>query len=141
MTQTLDEKTTRDLTYNKVVASGQRTDGTPPVWAAVADTDPLSPTFVGGPFGTKTRFTVSPLLTTTGQCTTAAAGLLARTTGMHGSVTLSLVTNPALDAGDVLLVLDGGVSTAHIIDTVTIPLSAKDTQRVTSRSLELPPEF
>ncbi len=138
---TVDEKTTRDLTYNKVVASGQRTDGTPPVWAAVADTDPLSPTFVGGPFGTKTRFTVSPLLTTTGQCTTAAAGLLARTTGMHGSVTLSLVTNPALDAGDVLLVLDGGVSTAHIIDTVTIPLSAKDTQRVTSRSLELPPEF
>lgn len=138
---TLDEKSTRDLTYNKVVASGQRVDTTPPAWAAVSDTDPNSPTYTGGPFGTKTRFYVSPLLTTTPQCTTAAAGLLARTTGMHGSVALSLITNPALDAGDVLLVLDGGVTSTHIIDSVTIPLSAKESQRVTTRSLDLPPEF
>lgn len=137
----VDEKSTRDLTYNKVVASGQRVDGTPPVFAAVSDTNPASPTYVNGPFGTKTRFFVSPLLTTVPQCTTAAQGLLARTTGMHGSVSLSLVTNPALDAGDVITVLDGSTSSTHIIDSVTIPLSPKEAQRVTTRSLDLPPEF
>jgi hypothetical protein len=73
--------------------------------------------------------------------TAPLARLLARTTGMHSSVTLSLVTNPALDAGDVLQVIDNGFSSTHIIDTVTIPLSAKDSQRITSRSLDLPPEF
>lgn len=136
----LDEKRTRTLTYNKVVASGQRTDGTPPVWAAVSDNSPSSPTYIGGPFGVKTRFYSSPLLTTTPDCTAAATALLARTTGMHGSVSLTTLVNPALDAGDIVLVRDEGSVSAHIIDTVTIPLTARDTQQITTRSIALPPE-
>jgi hypothetical protein len=136
----LDERHTRDRTYNRVVASGQRTDGTPPVWAAVSDTDPLSPTYVGGQFGVKTRFYSSPLLTTVPQCTSAATALLARTTGMHGKVSLTTLVNPALDAGDVLLVRDEGTAAAHIVDTVTIPLSVGDAQQITTRSIELPAE-
>lgn len=136
----LDEKKTRELAYSRVVASGQRTDGTPPVWAAVSDTDPTSPTYVSGPFGVKTRFYASPLLTTTAQCTSAAAALLARTTGMAGSVTLTALVNPALDAGDVLLVRDHGTVTAHIIDSLTIPLTVGDAQQITTRSIALPPE-
>jgi hypothetical protein len=136
----IDEKKTRDLTYNRIVASGQRTDGIPPVWAVVSDTDPTSPTYINGPFGIKTRFFASPLLTTTAQCTSAATSWLARTTGMHGSVTLTVLPNPALDVGDVLLVRDGAVATAHIIDTLTVPLSPKDPQQITTRSLQLPPE-
>jgi hypothetical protein len=136
----LDEKKTRDLTYNRIVASGQRVDGTPPVWAAVSDTDPASPTYIGGPFGTKTRFYASPLLTTTPQCTSAATSWLARTTGMHGTVTLTIVVNPGLDAGDVLLARAPDYLAAHIIDTLTIPLTPKDIQVITTRSLELPDE-
>lgn len=137
---TLDEKQTRDLTYNKVVASGQRVDNTPPVWAAVADTDPKSPTYVGGPFGLKTRFYVSPLLTTTAQCTTAAASLLARTIGMHGSISLDLITNPLLDCGDVVAIVDGATSSNHIIDSLTVPLHPKNAQRLSTRTLTLPQE-
>ena len=137
---TLDEKQTRELSYNKVVASGQRVDGTVPVWAAVSDTDPTSPTYINGPFGTKTRFYSSPLLTTTPQCTTAATGLLARTTGMQGTVSLSTIVNPALDAGDVLLVRDNGTVASHIIDTLTVPLAPGDAQQITTRSLQLPDE-
>lgn len=136
----LDEKTTRDLTYNRVIASGQRTDGTAPVSATVSDTDVNSPTYVGGPFGVKTRFLVSNLLTTVPQATTAATALLARTTGMHGSVTVSTVTNPALDAGDVIQVREGSLLLNHIIDSVTIPLAPKGIQRIKTRSLDLPPE-
>jgi hypothetical protein len=136
----IDEQQTRDRTYNRVVASGQRTDGTPPVWAAVSDTDPLSPTYIGGQFGVKTRFYSSPLLTTVPQCTSAATALLARTIGMHGKVTLTTLVNPALDAGDVLAGRVEGTVSAHIIDTVPIPLPVGDTQQIATRSIELPAE-
>lgn len=139
----LDEVATREFAYSKVVASGQRTDGTPPVWAAVSDTDPLSPTYINGPFGTKTKFYSSPLLTTTGMCTTAATAILERSRGMAGSITMTMVPNPALEAGDVLVIRDArtGTDTAHIIDSVTIPLSAKDIQRITTRSADISPEI
>lgn len=136
----LDEKITRDLTYNRVVASGQRVDTTPPVYAVVSDTDPTSPTYVGGPYGIKTRFYVSPLLTTTPQCTSAATSLLARTIGMHGTITLDVIPNPALDAGDVIELHDGSTVSAHIIDTLTVPLEPRSPQRITTRSMDLPPE-
>jgi hypothetical protein len=136
-----NEEYSRDLVYNRVVASGQRVDGTPPVWAAVSDTDPLSPTYISGPFGIKTRFYSSPLLTTAPQCTTAAASLLARVTGQHLKVSLTAIVNPALDAGDVILIRDGRRSVAHIIDSVTIPLTPGGTQQIETRSLILPEEF
>lgn len=136
----INEKNTRDWTFNKVVASGQRVDGTPPVWAAVSDTDPTSPTWVGGAFGVKTRFYASNLLTTTGQVTNAAQALLARTIGMQSAITLSTIVNPALDTGDVLLLRDRGFVSAHIIDSVTVPLVPGELQQITTRTLDLPPE-
>lgn len=136
----LDERQTREFAYSRVVASGQRTDGTPPVWAAVSDTDPTSPTYVNGPFGVKTRFYSSQLLTTTPQCTTTAAALLERTRGMAGGVSLTTVVNPALDVGDVLSIRDEVADTSHIIDSVTIPLTAGDPQFILTRSTQLPLE-
>lgn len=134
-----DEKLTRDTVYNRVVATGERVDGTPPVRDGVSDTDPLSPTFYGGSFGRKPRFYSSPLLTTTGQCTTAATAILARAKGIQASVTIQSITNPALDAGDVIRVVDQGRTQTHIIDRVTIPLSVTETQQITTRSLDLEP--
>lgn len=136
----MDEQRTRERTYNRVVASGERTDGSPPVYAVVSDTNPASETYIGGQFGIKPRFYASPLLTTTLQCTSAATSLLARTTGMQGTVTLTTLVNPALDCGDVIVVRDNDRVSAHIIDTLTIPLSPKDSQQITTRSLELPAE-
>lgn len=134
----LDERATRDGAYSKVVASGQRTDGTAPVWAAVTDTDPNSPTYINGPFGTRTKFLTSNLLTTAPQCTTAATAVLARSKGMAGGLTLQAIPNPALDVGDVVTLQPGSV---HIIDTLSIPLVPSDAQRITTRSTDPPPEF
>jgi hypothetical protein len=137
---TKQEKATRELVYNRVVATGSRSDGTAPVWAGVSDTDPASPTVYGGSFGRKPRFYSSPLLTTVDQCTAAAAALLARVTGMQASVALTMVVNPAIDPGDVLVVHDAGTVTALIVDKVTIPLAATDAQQIQTRSLDLPAE-
>jgi hypothetical protein len=135
------ERQTRELVYNRVVASGQSSSGAPPVWAAVSDTDPNSPTVYGGPFGKKPRFYTSPLLTTADQCTAAATALLARVQGMQGQVSLSTLVHPGLDAGDVIYDLDpAGAAVAHIVDKVVIPLGPADPQQITTRSLDLPPE-
>jgi hypothetical protein len=135
-----DDDFSRDLTYNRVVASGQRTDGTPPVYAVVSDTNPNSPTYIGGPFGIKTRFYASPLLTTVAQCESAATSVLARVTGHHKEVSFTLITNPALEAGDVVRLLFEDRDEVHMIDSVNIPLKPSEAQRIKTRTLTLPEE-
>lgn len=132
---------TRERVYNRVVASGQRSDGTLPVFAAVSDTDPASPTRYNGPFGKKPRFYSSPSLTTVAQCTSAAQAFLDRVRGVAAQVTNEILVNPALDPGDVLLVRDDETGESrHIIDKVTTPLTPGGTQPIETRSDELPAE-
>jgi len=133
------EKLSRTGVYNRVIASGQRTDGTAPVYAGVSDTDPNSPTRYGGPFGRKPRYYSSPLLTTVGQCTAAAAALLERVRGLGVQIQMEQLVNPALDGGDVILVVQDGIVTTHIIDQVEVPLTPDGTQKLGTRSSDLPP--
>jgi hypothetical protein len=135
-----DDEFNRDLVYNRVVASGQRTDGTPPVFAIASDTNLNSPTNINGPFGIKTRFHASPLLTTVPQCQSAANSLLARVTGHHLQVSLTAITNPTLDAGDVIRVIVGDNDDLHVIESVSTPLTPGDTQQIKARTLTLPEE-
>jgi hypothetical protein len=134
------DEATRDLVYNEVVATGQRTDGTSPVFADVVDTDPSSPTYWGGPFGKKPRFYSSPLLTTTLQATNAATALLERVRGQQASVSLTAITNPALEPGDVIKVRTSSTPQAHVIDTVVTSLEVRTAQQITTRSKTLPAE-
>jgi hypothetical protein len=131
----------RSTVYNRVFASGQRSDSIPPVSAIAQDTDPLSPTRVGGPFGTKTRKYASQLLTTVEQCQAAADSLLQRVRGASFSVDFEILANPALIAGDVIRLDDADLGPGvHIIDKVTIPLSPDGAQSITTRSDDLPAE-
>lgn len=137
-----DEEWTRQNVYNVWVVSGVRADGTPPVSATVADTDPLSPTYVGGAFGRKPRFYSTPLATTAGQCTTIGQTMLARYQGLGCKVDFSLFPNRALDSGDVIDLDDEDLGRAqHIIDKVTIPLLPDGGQPLQTRStLMIPSE-
>jgi hypothetical protein len=137
---TESDQYSRDLVYNRVVASGQRVDGTPPVFAVSSDNVVTSPTYIGGPFGVKTRFYASPLLTTIPQCQSAADSFLARVTGRHLNVSFDTIVNPALEAGDILQLVIDGRSETHIIDQVSIPLTPGATQQIKTRSLDLPSE-
>lgn len=129
------DKLNREQVYNGVTASGQRSDGTAPAIATVWDTDPNSATYYLGPFGQKPKLYVSPLLTTTLQCQTTAAAILARSKGMQAQVTFTAVVNPALEAGDVI-VIGADAGQAHIIDKVTVPLSPTDSQSIETRSAD-----
>ncbi|GAB3817486.1 DUF5047 domain-containing protein [Kribbella italica] len=120
---------TREGIYNVVVATGEGTDTTPPLYAAVADRNPNSPTRYGGPFGPVPRFYASPFITTYGQAVSAASVLLRKSLGLPYQVELEAVPNPALEPDDVIRVRYPSRlrslslrSEAHIIDTITIPL-------------------
>lgn len=125
----------RQRVYNRVIVSGQRSDGTAPAYAVVTDT--TSPTYWGGPFGKRPRFYTSPLLTTNGQCTTTGQSLLARAQGAGVVVEHETLVNPALEPGDVVVGDDG---TTYILDRLTTPLTPEGTQPLDTRSDDLPPE-
>lgn len=128
-------ESTREGTFNGVVASGEAGGSWPPVSATVTDNDPASPTRWGGPFGYKPYFYVSPLITTQAQATAAATSLLAKVRAMGRQLSVSLVPNPALEVGDVVRVRfpDGSVET-HLVDSFTVPLDPSSAMTITTRS-------
>lgn len=124
--------------YNAVAAQGVSSngEGSPPIGFA-ADTDVRSPTYWGPasalpygpyektPFGQSVYRYTNNLLTTTQHCNTAARGQLANFLGLAKGLSFSCVPNPALDAGDIILVTyPSGGQELHLIDKLDIPLGA-----------------
>lgn len=103
------------------------------------DTSPLSPTRVGGDFGRVPRFYASSFIRNEAQARRAGAALLKRTTGMHTTVSASILLHPGLEPGDVLTIAlpeQSGVKRLvqrHIVDTVDFPF-AGGAQSITTRS-------
>jgi hypothetical protein len=129
------EEWNRDLVWNEWIVSGARSDGTEPVTVTVADTDPLSATYISGPFGKKTRFYSSPVITTAPQATAAGQAMLSRSQGLACKVDFSLFPNPALRSGDVIDLEDAELGRAvHIIDKVAVPLTPQGAQPLQTRS-------
>lgn len=128
-------ETSREGTYNGVVASGESAGQFLPYSATVTDNDPSSPTYWGGTFGRKPYFYTSPAITTQQQATDAATAMLATVKGMSRQLTLTCVPNPALEAGDVIRVRfpDGSAET-HLVDAFDVPLGPADAMNITTRS-------
>jgi hypothetical protein len=129
----------RELAFNKWVVTGERSDGADPVIGVAIDDDPASPTFYGGPFGKKSRQTSSPLLTTNGQCVTAAIAQREASRGTAASISMTITPNPGLEPGDVFADYDTESGDGlHIIDKLSMPLSPVDPQPITTRAITLP---
>lgn len=124
----------RDGVYNGVVATGEPAGENPPVYGVALDSDPLSPTLWGGPFGKVPMFFTSSFLTTAGQCSNAALSILNSIHGLPYTVSLGMVPNPALEPWDVIqLRYDEDNQESHIIDTITYPLSVDDEMQIGTR--------
>lgn len=136
------DRLTREGVYNRFAVTGQRSDGTPPVYAVAEDTDPTSPTYINGPFGRKTYTYTSALITTVPQAQTTANALLARVRGAGVQTTFDALVNPALEPGDIVgeMADDGTLLQRLILDKISIPLDPKGTQALASRSDQLPTE-
>lgn len=137
-----NEEWNRDDVWNEWVINATRADGTVAFTTTVADNDPNSLTYVDGPFGRKTRYTTSPIIKDVGMATHVGQVYLERSKGLSCKVDLKLVVNPGLDVGDVIQVDDEDLGeSVHLIDKCSIPLTATESQPLTTRSdVTLPPE-
>jgi hypothetical protein len=132
---TAGRRLTRRGIFNAVVAIGEGGDDTNPVRAVAIDNGPNSPTRFGGPFGQVPRFYASPLLTTHVQAVNAATALLRRSLGAPYALDFGAVPNPALKPHDpVRVVYQDGNREIHIMERVTIPLTAKSAMTGTTRA-------
>jgi hypothetical protein len=130
---------TRDRVYNAVVASSGATNSTGTSWGVAFDNNPASPTYFYGPFGPVPEFFSSPVLDTDSQATLAASTILRTSLGLPYSVDLTTVPNPALEPFDPITVRAGArepVET-HILQKVTVPLTAAGSMSATTREQTL----
>lgn len=127
----------RTGTYNRVIATGENTGNGTPVRGVATDTNPLSATYYYGPFGKVPRFYASPLMTTDAQAADAAAGILARELGTTQQVGFGSIVNPAIEPNDIARITRAraGIDEDHIIDQITIPLSAEGTMSGRTRAV------
>lgn len=126
---------TREGVYNAVVASGQAADTESPSRAVVVDDNPDSPTYWGGTFGKVPRFYSSPFILADSQAQSAAESLLRQAIGLPYLVDLTAVPNAALEPYDPVRVQYSGTTgpEVHVLDTVTIPLTADRPLTATTR--------
>jgi len=111
--------------YNHIVVIGESADQSP-VKGEALDDNPASPTYVSGPFGDRTYFYSSAMITTTGQANKVAAARLPDLALIEEEISLPIVVNPALEAGDKIRIVDPITMTDayYLIDSITIPLGA-----------------
>lgn len=125
----------RNGAFSVVVATVEGADGRVPLRAVVADTNPASPTYVGGPFGRVPRFYASSLVVDVDQAAVAARAILNRSLGLARTREVTCVPNAALEAGDVISISVAGTAETHIADELTLPLDVdQPAMRITTRS-------
>jgi len=131
----LDNRWTREGVYNHVIVTGETTSATVPVRGEAYDSDPNSPTYIGGPFGDVPYFFASPLITTAGQAVEAATGILRRVSGSTELVSFPAVVNPAHEAGDVVAIVraKSAVSDLYLLDRFNVPLGPGETMTASAR--------
>lgn len=102
--------------------------------AIAQDTNPGSPTFVGGAFGDVADFTTTPLVTSNPQA--AANNALAISLSSARQLTVTTTPNPLLDVDDVVTVTRARLglnNTPIVLDSITHSISPFDTVPLTGR--------
>lgn len=131
----------RQRTYNVIVVNFTRMNSSAKVAPLIiADDDPTSPTYAGGPFGRVPFFMTRSLILSRAFGNRPAYAMLRRLKGLAADMELTSVVNPALEPGDVIQVVlparagDARRVERHLIDSVTVPLTADGTQQLVTRS-------
>lgn len=111
------------VSYTGVLAADAAATANPP-YVFVSVTDPTSPYLYGGPYGKNVYVTSSDSLTAKADLLNAANKLLGQLVGLGHGLSLTMLPDPSLDAGDIINVvfLDGS-SELHMIDTISFDLA------------------
>lgn len=121
----LNQVSSRDTTFNAVLAVGSSTNAeVPPVSYLAVDSDQTSSTYWGGSFGKKPKI-LQPdeALTSKDMCRERAEAELLRSKTVARAIDLSAIPNPALEPDDMVSIsmLDGTYQN-HLITGLEFPL-------------------
>jgi hypothetical protein len=118
----------RTAAFNKIIVTGENTDGSDVFRGVAVDDDPLSPTFYGGPFGKVPEFQSWSMIESDAQAQEVANNALARQIGAPSTVSFGMVPNPALEPDDSVLISRPGigVNEVHVVDSLTVGLAASE---------------
>lgn len=113
----------RDGVFNSISVSGERADGSAPVFAFAEDVNPDSATYVLGPFGRRNRHISLQTPQTQGSAQSAANDYLRRSVGLFETWRWFQPVDAALELGDVVA-LDayGRTGIIQVVSGFTIPL-------------------
>jgi hypothetical protein len=130
LTHTIDETGA----FSRVIVIGNN-PGSPVVQGTANDTNVNSSTYYLGPFGIVTKIVSSPAVTTVGQAQSMAQGILNQFGLALDEVSFVAITNPALEAGDIIEVLDDrlGVANLYAVSATTMPMDPATAQTVVCR--------
>lgn len=126
----------RQGTFNRLIVTGENTSETAPARGVATDLTPGSPTYYYGQFGACPAFYSTPFVTTDAQAADVAAAMLSKQIGTTQQINFTGIVNPALEPDDVLMIgrERAGINEAHILDQVTIPLSATGSMGCSTRA-------
>lgn len=121
----------RSGVWNSIGVSGERADGSVPVFAVAEDNNPGSATYVNGPFGLRHRHVSLQTPQTQGSAQTAANDWLRRSVGLFETWQWSQPPDAALELGDVVsLNAFGRSGIIQVVSGFTMPLSPGDMMTV-----------
>ena len=125
----------RSEVYNIVTVTGERSDGTAPVYATARDTNTASPTYYLGDFGQRTRNVHLQTPATQGAVQGTANDLLRSTKALTESWEISTVPDASLELGDVVdLAVAGRTGIVQVVSGFQLPLDNAGAMSITMRS-------
>jgi Domain of unknown function (DUF5047) len=129
---TADRELTREETYNVVIVNSSDQSSIDPLIFTAEDLDPTSPTYVGI---IGRSIYVYPTIVDSDRAQTVANSLLAQTRQLIRQISVTTVSNPALESGDVVqLNLPDGTTHTVLVDGFTIPLGSESSMDLNCRS-------
>lgn len=142
----LSRRITDEDTFNYIIVTGENSSNTDadgnavvPARGVAIDTDPTSPTYYQGPYGTVTYRVSSPLVQTDDQAVTMAQAVLTRHKYATEIVEIDVVPAPFIEPSDIVEVQRdlSKLNGKFLVDGTTIPLGAADPMHLVTRRKKL----
>ncbi len=113
----------RETIYNSVTVTGERADGSAPVYGIAQDTNPSSPTYINGNFGVRHKTLQLQTVQSSGEATSAAQDYLSSSVALSEAWTWAQPVDAALELGDVVTLNARGESgIIQVVSGFAIPL-------------------
>jgi len=125
----------RESVFNSITVTGERADGTEPVFYTARDDNPNSPTFISGPFGVRNKLVQLNTPTTQSNARSAAETYLRHTTALTDQWSFTCVPDASLELGDVIgLQVRDQLPLVQVVESFDLPMSGKGAMTVRCRS-------